>query len=288
MTKFTKLTILLLIFLLIALTGCKSIKLDSAYTSNPININGDYSDWRQIPALYFEDQEVLLALSNDTDNIYLAFRFRDPKWLVAVRKTGLTIWLDNEAKKKEQFGIRYSGGPNPQDNIGFEQFRKNMPVGQNPIGNRYVDTTKLFAVLNSEWWYKEQNIPTDGTFGPMVKYGFENDMYTYEFAIPLDTIGENFYGINAEPGKTISIGLEFGDMGMTRSGSMGRGGKSGGATGMPGIDVIGPSGGKGGGGGGKGGGGRGGGMGGGDRAAMMNNMPDKQKIWIKTKLAVTE
>ncbi len=285
MTKITPLTILLILFLLTALTGCKSIKLDSVYTADPINIDGNYSDWEKIPALYFEDQEVLLALSNDTNNLYLAFRFRDPKWLMALRKTGLTIWLDNSGKKKENFGIKYSGGPKPQDNLGFERMQKNMPFDQQAMENRYVDSTKLFAVLNSDWWYKEQNITTDGTFGPVVKYGFENDMYTYEFAVPLDTIGKNFYGMNAEAGNTISIGLEFGDMGLTRSGSMGRGGKSGGATGMPGIDVSGPSGGRGGGGRG-GGGGKGGGSG--DRSAMMNNMPEEQKIWIKTKLALAE
>jgi hypothetical protein len=40
-------------------------------------------------------------------------------------------------------------------------------------------------------------------------------------------------------------------------------------------------------GGGRSGSGRGG-MGGGNRAAMMSNMPEKQKIWIETKLAVAD
>jgi len=248
---------------LLALTGCKIFKLDSVFTSSPINIDGNYSDWEKIPALYFEDQEVLLALSNDTNNLYLAFRFRDPKWLMAVRKTGLTIWLDNTGKKKEQFGIRYSGGPKPQNNMAYQRFQKNMPFDQKHNENRYIDTTRQFAVLNSDWWYKEQHIPTDGTFGLLVKYGFENDMYTYEFAIPLKEIGDNFYGMNSLPGETISIGLVWGDIGMKRpSGAMGRGGGKGG--------------------------GMGGGRGGGGGATMMDNMPKEQKIWIKTKLAVAE
>ena len=274
MTRINNLTILLVFLLLIFLTGCKSFKLDSAFVSDPIKIDGNYSDWETIPALYFEDQEVLIAASNDSQNLYLAFRFRDPKWLMAIRKTGLTIWLDNTGKKKEQFGVKYSGGPKPQNNMAFERMKKNMPAGQNLPTNQFSDSTKQFAVLNSDWWYKEQHITTDGSFGPKVKYGFENDMYTYEFAVPLDTINEKFYGMNAQTGNEISIGLEFGDAGMKRPDG---GGKVGGGEGM--------TGGRGGGKGGGMGGGRGGG---GDRAAMMDNMPSEQKIWIKIKLGVAE
>ncbi len=278
MTVFTKLTTLLLIVSLIFITGCKTFKLDSNYTTDPMAIDGNYSDWDNIPALYFEDQKVLPALSNDTNNLYLAFRFRDPKWLMAIHKTGLTIWLDETAGKKENFGIKYSGGPRPQNNLGFERMKKNMPANQKQFENQYVDSTKLFAVLNSEWWYKEQNISTDGTFGPSVKYGFENDMYTYEFAVPLDSIGENYYGINASLGSTISIGLEFGDMDMQRPGGMSGG--RGGGKGAGGGGGMSP-----GGGGGRGGGMRPGGMGG---QKGGSGAPSEQKIWIKTKLALAE
>ena len=128
-----KLSIIPVLFLFLFITGCKSFKLDSTFSAQPIEINGNYSDWEKIPALYFEEQNILLAVCNDTNNLYLAFRFRDPKWLMAINRTGLTIWLDSTGKKKEQFGVKYSGGPNPQDNIGFQRTKKKFSPNDRPF-----------------------------------------------------------------------------------------------------------------------------------------------------------
>ena len=107
------------VILLFTLLGCKTDILDSAFTETPITIDGNYSDWADIPAIYYEKQDVLFAVCNDTNNLYLAFRFRDPKWAMSIRITGLTIWIDTLGKKKENFGVRYSGGPQPQNMRGF-------------------------------------------------------------------------------------------------------------------------------------------------------------------------
>ncbi len=269
--------------------GCRTIPYDGNWIEDPIKIDGDFSDWEKIPAQFFEEQNVLMAACNDADNLYLAFRFREPKWAMAIQMTGLTIWLDTKGKKNADFGIRYTGGPGREKFDGQKRDRQNMPAGNmlddkmRQMERKMPDSSRQFMVLNSEWWYKEQAIPIDGSRGPSVRYRFENDMYTYEFSIPLASSVEPLFGIGTSPGNILGIGLNWGKMEMGRPDKgMDRGGIRGGISGG-GEDGGFP--------GGMGGGFPGGDMGGGggrpSGGMRPNNsdMPEEQKIWIKTSLA---
>jgi len=42
---------------------------------------------------------VLLSLCNNSENLYVLFRFNNPEWARAIRMGGVTLWLDNTGKK---------------------------------------------------------------------------------------------------------------------------------------------------------------------------------------------
>ena len=73
------------------------------------------TEWPSGSTVYFEDSGVQLGLRNDSQNLYILFRFGNQAWARAIRMGGLTLWLDNSGKKKKDIGIRYNGGPSFPD-----------------------------------------------------------------------------------------------------------------------------------------------------------------------------
>ena len=95
----------------ILLTGCKTQEVQTNWSSAPVKVDGKMDDWANTPMLYFEESGVQLGLRNDSENLYILFRFNNEAWTQAIRMGGLTIWFDNSGKKKKGQGIRYTGGP---------------------------------------------------------------------------------------------------------------------------------------------------------------------------------
>lgn len=267
--------------------GCKMQEVVGCWASGPIKIDGQRSEWTKIPATYFEDQDVAIGLCNDNDYLYLFFSFNNQTWARAIQSTGLTLWLDGEAKKNKDLGICYKGGPTP-DKMGMGD-RPNMPEGREQNEDMPDDfaekmkerqeeqeqLSKIITVINNKI-DREDIIPSEGPDGPAVAFNLSKDIYTYEFRLPLAGGGLGQYGFGANQGEFVSIGAEWGEMEMgdgNRPEGMGggrSGGGPGGGGGMPG---------------GCGGGRGGGGPGGGEPGGGMQQS-EKQEFWIKTQLVV--
>ena len=98
---------------LLLLLNCKGseVELQTHWSSGPIKVDGDITEWNDMPMNYFEERGVGLGLCNDRENLYILFRFNNTQWARAIRMGGLTLWLDNSGKKKKVFGLHYTGGP---------------------------------------------------------------------------------------------------------------------------------------------------------------------------------
>jgi hypothetical protein len=266
--------------------GCKMQQIDSVWTSGPIKIDGQRDEWTKMPATYFDDQDVAIGMCNDSVDLYLFFSFKNQMWARAIESTGLTLWLDGTGKKNKKLGIQYKGGPVPEQTRRNNNDESKMPEEfaekRKEMQEQREANSKKITILNKKGESTDV-IPSVGTKGPAVAYGLTNDIYTYEFRLPLAG-GLGQYGFGADPGQIVSIGAEWGEMEMgggdrkRPEGMEGGGMPPGGGGGMP------PGGGVGmppGGGGGMPGGGRpGGGPGGGGQQS------EKQELWIKTQLAV--
>jgi hypothetical protein len=265
--------------LVLAGTGnCKTREVSSYWPLEPIRVDGKRTDWSEdMPVNYFEEEGAVLALSNDSDNLYILFCLKDRKWVRAIRMTGVKLWLDAKGKEKKDFGLRYNGGPSLSEtqtarrgeysNDAPPEAKQRMMQGRTPPTIQFTFIDKKNGI--------EMEIPTDGSKGPAASFDTSMGLYSYEFSIPLESGVAGYYGMGIKPGQTISIGVEWGDMGNFK-GMSGHPGNMGGMP--PGGMGGGPPGGR---------GGRGGGMGGG-RESRGEGMqaPKKQEVWVKVKLAL--
>jgi hypothetical protein len=269
----------------VLLLSCKSTEVQSQWSAEPVKVDGEMTEWPSGSTVYFEDTGVQLGLRNDSQNLYVLFRFSNPTWARTIRRGGLTLWLDNSGKKKKDIGIRYNGGPSPLDS-GMQRagmadkggFLDSLTPEQK---ERLVQWQKKDLADQLKVIFKKSGqeifIPTDGSSGPAVSFGSPQGTYTYEFSIPLEKSDLSHYGIGAQPGQVVSLGLEWGGMSESNREHMReeRGGGMGG--GPPGGGGMPP--------GGEGGMPSGGGRPRGGRGGPGMQTSEKQEIWVKTLLA---
>jgi len=261
------------------LAGCKSQEVQTYWAAEPVDVDGEMAEWTGGSTVYFEDIGVQLGLQSDSQNLYLLFRFSNQAWAHAIRMGGVTLWLDSSGKKEKHFGIRYCGGPplSELQRTGASSrggFRETLTSEQQ---HRLKDVEEAAAdqiTVIEKKSNQEINLPPDGSGGPAASFASPQGIYMYEFSIPLEK-GDVFdYGIGAQPGEAVSLGLEWGGMSKEDRQKMMRGMRPGGGAGPPGGMGGGPGGGAG-----------KGGMGGGRGGARMQP-PEKQELWVKTQLAL--
>lgn len=97
------------------LASCKSEKAEIYWSAEPVQIDGQMTEWAGKPTNYLGKSGVQLSLRNDSENLYVLFRFSNQEWARLIRMGGVTLWLDNSGKKKKDFGLRYTGGPSPSE-----------------------------------------------------------------------------------------------------------------------------------------------------------------------------
>jgi len=253
----------------ILLLSCKNTEVQSHWSAEPVKVDGEMTEWPSGSTVYFEDSGVQLGLRNDNQNLYILFRFSNQAWARSIRMGGVTLWLDNSGKNKKDFGIRYAGGPS------FSDLQKMRPSNEGGFREtltpeqqqRLVEMEKTIAdqitIINKKG-DQEITLPADGSKGPAGSFASPQGTYTYEFSIPLQKSDVSRYGIGAQPGQTICLGLEWGGISesdrkrmMPEGGGMG-GGPPGGGGMLPGGGRSGPGG---------------------------TQPSEKQEIWVKTLLA---
>jgi hypothetical protein len=276
-TRGVKAILVLTFFSSILLGSCKTQEVKTYWSAEPVQIDGEMTEWVGKPTIYYEETGVQLGLRNDNQNLYILFRFNNQEWARLIRMGGVTLWLDNSGKKKKDFGIRYAGGPSLLDMRksgveGVGGFWDNLtPEQQERLMQRQESMAEQLIVIYNKS-NQEIPIPANGSSGPAVSFDFPQGIYTYKFKIPLQKSEVFDYAIGAQPGQEISLGLEWGELKMgdreKRMKQMGEGGMRPPGGGMGGR----PPG--------------GGGPPGGGRSGPGMKKPEKQEIWIKTKLAL--
>jgi hypothetical protein len=261
--------------------GCKPQKVESHWAPQPVHVDGQIPEWGDIPLTYFKDSDVQLGLCNDSKNLYVLFCFYDARWARVIRMGGLTVWLDDSGKKNKVLGLRYTGGPPLSELQESGMPGERETSGRRPAGEREGVLHRQALISNQltiidKKRNKTTTLSADVSRGPIVGSGVVQDLYAYEFSIPLQSAENTDWVMVARPGQAISLGFEWGGMGDRRRVTEDMGGDRAGG----GDWGTGPRGGHGGGRGGFGGGGRGG-LGGGERPQL----PEKQEVWVSTILA---
>ncbi len=90
--------ILITILILFLFASCANLPL---YQSKKIDSKDEISDLRY----YDEENKILYDIYNDEDNIYISVKTSYYYSQVKILRMGLTIWIDQKAKKNKDKGI---------------------------------------------------------------------------------------------------------------------------------------------------------------------------------------
>jgi hypothetical protein len=282
---------LLTMVLLCSLLWGKNTELTSHKAAPGFKVDGKLGDWSEESMTYLEEQQVTVALSNDSANIYVLVCSRKPDIARLIRMTGLSVYLDAKGEKQKDFYLKFTGGPTREQIAAVsgetpsDSSRQRPQEGRGRRGGPDQQREPKFICFQKDV-IAEKEIPMDGSEGPAAAFGVDKSFFVYEFSVPLKESGVRFYGIGVPATSKIGLGLLWGevDRSKMREGMGGGPGGMGGGGGMPGGGGGGPEGGGPGGGGGMGGPGGGqGGPPGGGRGGF--ETPKKQEVWLKVQLA---
>ncbi|MEW5795553.1 MAG: hypothetical protein AB1772_04250 [Candidatus Zixiibacteriota bacterium] len=262
------------------LSAKEKADLNSTWVHGVVNVDGLAEDWTDLSPKYFDKQNAVIGVANDSTRLYLLWRFRDAKWARVIRVTGLKLTLQTPSREKRTFVLTYRGGPTLEQmrhldpRAGSDRSDSVFPDAQRP-DDLGPEDHRLFTCYIKDR-IEEKEIPVDGSEGPAANFGMDQGMFVYEFSIPLLEGAVLNYGLGAEIGDRIKLSAVWGDVKAHRGRPGGGFGMIGGTEGGPPSGI--PDGGM-------GGGRQGGGMRGGPLGGERPDMPEKQGIELNFSLA---
>jgi len=209
MTGKTIIPLLFLLVLTVPFAGmAKNAQVESRWQKLPLKIDGEIGDWLA-PAFQIEkDVQVNYAFGNDAENLYLIFIFKDQKYLSSLAQTGLTIWFNDQGKKKRKLGVRFEkmtlssaevialmekrGGPMTEEKKKEMLAKPSYIINQfTAVNNDNDDQTDLI--------FPKQPLPEFISLSASRRLAFE-------FRIPIGPGN----GLNIAAGKAVTVGFEWG------------------------------------------------------------------------------
>ena len=209
-----KTTISLFLILVIPVIGfSKEETVNSVWSDTTVSIDGSAEDW---PAEYFHHEKkymVYCAFKNDEQNLYILFKFTDPSYLSSIEKTGMTVWLNPDGKKKKNYGITFLKRRLESDVFLslYEQQRGTVTEAEKQqILSKPFHQINHVNVINK----KSKDPQQTGIEEPkaIFRANRTKEETVYEFIIPLERSSDFAAGIGTEPGKRLKIGFEWGGM----------------------------------------------------------------------------
>lgn len=206
--------LLLVMIFTISLTGLSKKKIvPSSWVSVPLSIDGSHTEWTDIIFSSAKRLSIDYGFKNDTENLYVIFIFREPRYLSTIRGTGMTLWFNNEGKKKRNYGIKFTKKQVSAEEFIYylEQRRGPLPEEEkNEIRARSNYFLHKTEVVGKESKSSRQVYDKEEITSAVFRTAKQKEGTVYEFAIPLKRVAEKAPGIGTEPGKIVKIGFEWG------------------------------------------------------------------------------
>ncbi len=97
-------------FIILALCApvfSKESQVASKWVTTPMTIDGSNNEWGEDTLTFEKKVNVDYAFRNDSENLYVLFIFKEPRFMSSINKTGMTLWFNTEGKKKKKHGVRF-------------------------------------------------------------------------------------------------------------------------------------------------------------------------------------
>jgi len=77
-------------------------RVESIWAATPVEIDGLNDEWEGDTLTFEKNVKVDYGFRNDSENLYVLFIFKEPRrFMSTINKTGMTLWLNAEGKKKK-------------------------------------------------------------------------------------------------------------------------------------------------------------------------------------------
>jgi len=170
------------------IVGCKKMQITSQWKPESLKVDGNGSDWGEIPLMLSEKLNGIMGAANDAENQYLIFKFSDQRLARRIQRMGLTVWINTFGKKNKEFGIRYTGSEVLTSSLrsqrGLENQREKFSQfdKMKKMKNENLPKPGMVGVIQNG---KVSMEPEKNPWGPTAASAENEGVYCYEFKIPL-------------------------------------------------------------------------------------------------------
>lgn len=213
---FIKAVLVMSMILTVSLTGFSKKKIvDSNWVTSPLIIDGSDKDWAD-SAFHFEKKvSVDYAFKNDTEYLYVLFKFKDFRYLSSIDTTGIKLWFNIEGKKKKYYGVHFT-----KKQVSADEFITHIEQKQGAIPEEKKNELRLnpsYFIASIEVIDKKNKSSSQAAYikqkkPAQYKIMTQENTVLYEFAIPLERMSDQALGIGTEPGKSIKVAFEWGGL----------------------------------------------------------------------------
>lgn len=169
----------------------------SGWLDTNVTVDGSIADWTRLARI---GTGPAMAARNDDHALYLAIATDD----VTVRTqlaTGLIVWMDGTARKRQTFGLRLEGlAPRPIPGA-------SAAGSSGELSDGVRNTLRRFDLLGPAR-LQRRLIDDAADVGMALASGVEDDMMIYELKVPLQSTADTPHAIGVKPGDAIAIGIE--------------------------------------------------------------------------------
>jgi hypothetical protein len=192
---------------------CEDPAVSSQWAASPLHIDGLAGEWESDALLHIDKIDLDCAFKNDGQNLFILLIFRNPKSLSSIELAGMIIRGGPKGVSPKDYGIRFVKRILTTDQYisALEDQGVQLTAGEKE-GLRNWPQHFVFAAyaIDKKGKIIPAAAPAADVEPPAFRTRRSQNISTYEFRIPLASREAYPAGIEAEPGKTISVSFEWG------------------------------------------------------------------------------
>ncbi|MBM3311794.1 MAG: hypothetical protein FJY80_09820 [Candidatus Aminicenantes bacterium] len=196
-------TVLPLLGLLLFLSSCGQLEVESRWTESVVSVDGRLDDWQG--RLYdIEDMNVSFGLQNDGQFLYLALRAADPRVMGQILRSGLVVWFDPAGGKDRVWGVEHPLPREWDDFAGLPGRDEDDPKRRREAARERLEEAEIIGPGRDE----RARFKTDEIPGLKLAAVRNAGLFVYELAVPFEKTETSPYALGTKPGAMVGVGVD--------------------------------------------------------------------------------
>jgi hypothetical protein len=181
----------------LVVTRAQDAAITATWRSGEVTIDGSMAEWASLTRV---GAGPAVAAQNDGTNLYLAVASSDPTVRVQLA-TGLIVWLDSTARRRQTFGLRLEGlAPRPISGT-------TGSTSANDLSDSILNPLEAFDLLGPAR-LQRRLIDNAADIGITLASGVEDGTIVYELKVPLERSEATPHAVGVKAGAALALGIE--------------------------------------------------------------------------------